>query len=31
MARSLRPLDVYPITVRTLDVLRVADVTPGIP
>ena len=29
MARSLRPLDVYPITVRTLDVLRVADVTPG--
>ena len=26
MARSLRPLDVYPITVRTLDVFRVADV-----
>ncbi|MEB4613146.1 siderophore-interacting protein, partial [Leucobacter sp. M11] len=29
MARSLRPLDVYPITTRTLDVLRVTDVTPG--
>ncbi|MBN8425315.1 siderophore-interacting protein [Microbacterium esteraromaticum] len=29
MARSLRPLDVFPITTRTLDVLRVADVTPG--
>ncbi|MFT4232550.1 MAG: siderophore-interacting protein, partial [Leucobacter sp.] len=29
MARSLRPLSVYPITTRTLDVLRVADVTPG--
>ncbi|MFT3799112.1 SIP domain-containing protein [Microbacterium sp.] len=29
MARSLRPLSVYPITTRTLEVLRVADVTPG--
>lgn len=29
MARSLRPLDVYPITVRELEVLRVADVTSG--
>ncbi|MFT4229039.1 MAG: hypothetical protein QM602_01985 [Microbacterium sp.] len=29
MARSLRPLTVYPITTRTLEVLRVADVTPG--
>ncbi|MGO1851927.1 MAG: SIP domain-containing protein [Microbacteriaceae bacterium] len=29
MARSLRPLETYPITVRTLEVLRVADVTPG--
>lgn len=29
MARSLRPLDVYPITTRTLEVLWVADVTPG--
>lgn len=29
MARSPRPLDVYPITTRTLEVLRVADVTPG--
>lgn len=29
MARSLRPVDVYPITTRTLDVLRVEDVTPG--
>ncbi|MGP9537364.1 siderophore-interacting protein [Brachybacterium sp. AOP43-C2-M15] len=29
MARSLRPLDVYPITVRELEVLRVRDVTPG--
>lgn len=29
MARSLRPLEVFPITTRTLEVLRVADVTPG--
>lgn len=29
MARSLRPLEVFPITTRTLDVLRVVDVTPG--
>jgi len=29
MARSLRPLDVYPITTRFLEVLRVQDVTPG--
>lgn len=29
MARSLRPIDVYPITTRTLEVLRVADVTAG--
>jgi NADPH-dependent ferric siderophore reductase len=29
MAHSIRPLDVYPITTRTLEVLRVADVTPG--
>lgn len=29
MARSLRPIDVYPITTRTLEVLRVADVTSG--
>ncbi|HEY0188506.1 MAG TPA: siderophore-interacting protein [Cellulomonas sp.] len=29
MVRTLRPVDVYPITTRTLDVLRVADVTPG--
>ncbi|MGO3147681.1 MAG: SIP domain-containing protein [Leucobacter sp.] len=29
MARSLRPLDVFPITTRTLEVLRVTDVTPG--
>lgn len=29
MARSLRPIDVFPITTRTLDVLRVTDVTPG--
>lgn len=29
MARSLRPIDVYPITVRTLEVLRVTDVSPG--
>ncbi|MEV3872584.1 siderophore-interacting protein [Streptomyces sp. NPDC049906] len=27
MARSLRPLEVFPITTRTLEVLRVADVT----
>ncbi len=29
MARSLRPIDVFPITTRVLEVLRVADVTPG--
>lgn len=29
MSRSLRPLDVFPITTRRLEVLRVADVTPG--
>ena len=29
MARSLRPLEVYPITTRFLEVLRVQDVTPG--
>lgn len=29
MALSLRPLTVFPITTRTLEVLRVADVTPG--
>ena len=29
MARRLRPIDVFPITTRTLSVLRVADVTPG--
>lgn len=29
MVHSLRPLDVYPITTRTLEVLRVTDVTPG--
>lgn len=29
MARNLRPLDVFPITTRTLEVLRVVDVTPG--
>jgi NADPH-dependent ferric siderophore reductase len=29
MSHRLRPLDVYPITTRRLEVLRVADVTPG--
>lgn len=29
MARSPRSIEVFPITTRTLDVLRVADVTPG--
>lgn len=29
MAFSLRPLTVFPITTRTLEVIRVADVTPG--
>lgn len=29
MPRSLRPLTIHPITTRTLQVLRVADVTPG--
>lgn len=29
MARSLRPFEIYPITTRCLEVLRVADVTPG--
>ncbi|MFT3889323.1 MAG: siderophore-interacting protein [Arachnia sp.] len=29
MPGSLRPLTVFPITTRTLEVLRVADVTPG--
>lgn len=29
MAGSLRPIEVFPITTRTLDVLRVSDVTPG--
>ncbi|HMS37815.1 MAG TPA: siderophore-interacting protein, partial [Arachnia sp.] len=29
MAVSLRPLEVFPITTRTLRVLAVADVTPG--
>lgn len=29
MARSLRPIDVFPLTTRTLSVLRVVDVTPG--
>ena len=29
MARNLRPLDIFPITTRTLQVLRVVDVTPG--
>ncbi|MCM2389617.1 SIP domain-containing protein [Streptomyces albipurpureus] len=29
MARSLRSIEVFPITTRTLDVLRVTDVTPG--
>ncbi|MFD8936940.1 SIP domain-containing protein [Streptomyces sp. NPDC059578] len=29
MAQSLRQLEVFPITTRTLDVLRVTDVTPG--
>lgn len=29
MARSLRPIEIFPITTRELDVLRVADVTPG--
>lgn len=29
MALSLRPLTVFPITTRTLEVLRVTDVTPG--
>lgn len=29
MARSLRPIEVFPITTRRLEVLRVADVTPG--
>ncbi|WP_053352388.1 siderophore-interacting protein [Leucobacter musarum] len=29
MAHSIRPLSIYPITTRTLEVLRVADVTPG--
>lgn len=29
MTRSLRRLDVYPITTRQLEVLRVSDVTPG--
>lgn len=29
MARSLRPISIFPITTRTLDVLRVTDVTPG--
>ncbi|WP_053386369.1 SIP domain-containing protein [Leucobacter japonicus] len=29
MAHSMRPLSIYPITTRTLEVLRVADVTPG--
>lgn len=29
MARSLRPIDIYPIHVRQLEVLRVTDVTPG--
>mgnify|MGYP000225722658 CR=1 FL=1 len=29
MSSSLRPIDVFPITTRVLDVLRVSDVTPG--
>lgn len=29
MPRSLRPMTIHPITTRTLEVLRVADVTPG--
>lgn len=29
MTASMRPLDVFPITTRHLEVLRVADVTPG--
>ncbi|MFE3021077.1 SIP domain-containing protein [Streptomyces sp. NPDC059256] len=29
MAQSLRSIEVFPITTRTLDVLRVTDVTPG--
>lgn len=29
MARSLRPLEVFPITTRYLKVLRVTDVSPG--
>ncbi len=29
MPRSLRHLEIYPITTRTLEVLRVSDVTPG--
>ncbi len=29
MARNLRPFEVYPITTRMLEVLRVEDVTPG--
>lgn len=29
MARNMRPLEVFPITTRTLDVVRVAHVTPG--
>lgn len=29
MARSLRPIDIFPITTRTLEVLRIEDVSPG--
>lgn len=29
MARSLRPIEIFPITTRELEVLRVRDVTPG--
>ncbi|MDO5067783.1 MAG: SIP domain-containing protein [Propionibacteriaceae bacterium] len=29
MAHSLRPIDIYPIHIRELEVLRVSDVTPG--
>ena len=29
VSSSLRPIDVFPITTRVLDVLRVSDVTPG--
>lgn len=29
MAKNLRPLEIFPITTRFLQVIRTADVTPG--